>query len=317
MHCPACARPVAMARGNCLYCGAALSIEVLEEAARAAERILQSSSLRHLEAATGSFGTEPSSRRYLVIDTSAPSLETLAEACSISLWDARQWQAASRYRLVKVSTEPEDGPLESELKKKGLKMHVVPEHVVAQSRNPILIEAIDLSRNPSECTLRDAGEGPTSRRELKDGDVVLVVSAFIKREKVKDQTSLRNQIATRLEDFWLVHLHLKGENRPWEMDPRRTRYEGDGLPSAHMRTLEIVRRLSATVPHDESFRNVVPAMSPCADPPSDLDDIRKGSLKSGREPKLVVLDNVAQFREYSAWRGAVEGTPSDRLRVAP
>ena len=28
--------------------------------------------------------------------------------------------------------------------------------------------------------------------------------------------------------------------------------------------------------------------------------------KEGKEPKIAVLDNVAQFREYSAWRGAIE-----------
>ena len=72
-----------------------------------------------------------------------------------------------------------------------------------------------------------------------------------------------------------------------------------------MRTLELVRRLGATISHDEAFRNIVPALSPGVDPLTDLSGMRESRPK-GKEPKTVILDNVAQFREYSAWRAAVE-----------
>ncbi len=113
--------------------------------------------------------------------------------------------------------------------------------------------------------------------------------------------------AIALEEALLVHVHLKGESRPWEIDPRRTAFEGTGLASAHMRTLQLVRRLSATTEHDDGFRNVVPAFAPGADPLSELAGIKPGTGNTKKESNLIVLDNVAQFREYSAWRGSVAG----------
>ncbi len=298
-----------MARKNCVYCGAALMAEVLEEAAFAARRVLQTKSLVDLEAAASVLGRDRPPRRYLVIDTKTASIESLAEACSVSVWEARQWQAASRYRLVKVSTEAADGPLESELRRKGLNLFVVSEERVARSRNPILLESVDPASTPAQCTLRDQPEGPSFRRELPEQHIALIVSASIKRERVKDQASLRTLAATRLEDAWLIHVHLRGEPRPWEIDPRRTGYEGAVLASAHMRTLELVRRLSAIAPHDEGFKNIVPALSLGVEPPSELDSLKATRRSEGKEPNVVILDNVAQFREYSAWRGALEASP--------
>lgn len=309
MQCPACARPIAMARASCVYCGAALSAEALEEAAHAARRILQTKSLANLEAVAQGPPRDQPKRRYVVIDTGAGAVETIALACGVSAWEARQWQAASRYRLVRVSTEPADGPLESGLRAKGLRVFIVPDEAVARLRNPISLESIDPSTVPSQCTVREDPEAPPSRRALREQDLALIVSAFIKRERVKQEAPRRAPADTRLEDAWLVHLHLRGEARPFEIDPLKTVYEGAGLASAHMLTLELVRRLQAFAPHDDAFKNVVPALSPGADPASGLEGLASTApRKKGKEPKVVVLDNVAQFREYSAWRGAVEIT---------
>ncbi len=294
-----------MARENCVYCGAPLSAKVLEAAALAAERVLQSKSLDHLEAAARGPTRDQTTRRYLIIDTAGTTPETLARACSISVWEARQWRAASRYRLLKVSAELPDGAQESGFKEIGLTFLALPEHTVAPARNPIVLESVDLSAAPLQCTLRHHAEAPATRRELIEPDVALIVSASIKRERVKDASSLRARADSRLQDAFLVHLHLKKEARPWEIDPRRTGYEGASLASAHMSTLDLVRRLSVRAPHDEAFKTIVPALSLGADPPSDLTGLKKTAKGAGKEPKVIVLDNVAQFREYSAWRGAV------------
>lgn len=318
MHCPACARPIAMARANCVYCGAALSAAALEEAAQAAQRILQTRSLASLEAVATGTPRDPLPRRYVVIDTTASAVEVIAEACGVSGWEARQWQAASRYRLVRVSTEPADGPLESGLRARGLRVLIVPDEIVARSRNPIPLESIDPFADPAQCTIREDPEAPPQRRALREQDLALIVSASIKRERVKEAASRRAPADTRLEDAWLVHLHLRGEARPWEIDPLRTAYEGAGLASAHIRTLDLVRRLQACAPHDEAFKNVVPALSPGADPLSGLESFASSTNKNkGKEPKVVVLDNVAQFREYSAWRGAIEIAQPDGAGAAP
>jgi hypothetical protein len=316
MDCPACARPIAMARANCVYCGAALPAGAVEEAAKAARQVLQSKTLASLEAVSQGIGREVPPRRYVILDTGAASLEAIAEGCSVSVWEARQWQAASRHRLVKVSTEPADGPLESSLIARGLNPIILPEAVVMRSRSPILLESIDASAEPPLATFRDDPDAPPARREVRPEEIVLIVSAPIKRQRVKDQVSARARVETRLEDAWLVHLHLKGEPRPLEIDPLRTGYEGAGVTSAYMQTLEFVRRLAATAPHDEAFRNMVPALSPGVDPLRDLDALAGGARKKNdKDPKVVVLDNVAQFREYSAWRGALEGALRERAEA--
>ncbi|MEO8501942.1 MAG: hypothetical protein ABI565_13575, partial [Vicinamibacteria bacterium] len=127
---------MAMARSNCVYCGAPLSAEVLEAAALAAERVLQSKSLHHLEAAAKGLDPGQPQRRYLILDTRETAPETLAQACSISLWEARQWQAASRYRLLKVSADPTEGSLEAGLRTAGLTFFAIPEPAVSPGRNP-------------------------------------------------------------------------------------------------------------------------------------------------------------------------------------
>ncbi len=113
-------------------------------------------------------------------------METIADACGVSAWEARQWQAASRYRLVRVSTEPADGPLESGLRAKGLRVLIVPDETVVRSRNPIPLESIDQFADPPQYTLREDPEAPASRRTLSEQDLALIVTASIKRERVQE-----------------------------------------------------------------------------------------------------------------------------------
>jgi hypothetical protein len=85
-----------------------------------------------------------------------------------------------------------------------------------------------------------------------------------------------------------------------------------------MRTLELVRRLSIGAPFDEAFKNIVPALSPGADSSTELAGLQSGGAKPrDKEPKTVVLDNVTQFREYSAWRGAIERIASGGSVAGP
>ncbi len=293
-----------MARGSCLYCGAALSAEVLEAAARAAERVLQTGNLVNLEALARGQERETPPRRYVVVETTVVSAEVLADACSISLWEARQWRAASRYRLLKITSEPLPGVLETRLQAQGLNAQSLSEDLVARARKPISLDSIDLRANPLQCSLRDDPELPLATRALEEQDLILVVSASIKQEKVNENTT-RLRSDRRIEDAWLVHLHFKNDTRPWEIDPRRTGYQGPGLASAHMRTVELVRRLSVRISHDEGFKNLVPALSP-APAVEDLKALGNERKRSGKDKTILVHNNAAQFREYSAWRAAIE-----------
>ncbi|MEO6401891.1 MAG: hypothetical protein ABIP62_07740 [Vicinamibacteria bacterium] len=313
MKCPSCGRPIAMARPTCVYCGAKLSVELLDEAASAARRVLQSKSLAGLEKAAKGSSPDQVWRRYLILDTKDASVASLASACRASTWEARQWQAASRYRLLKVTRET-DAPIESALREHRLPFFALSEEVVAAARSPLLLEAVDPTAAPLKVTFRTEADGPSMTRDIRNDDIAILLSAPIRREKVKEATSRHAQPDIRLEDAWLMHLHLKNEPRPFELDPRRVAFEGGGLTSAHMRSLELLRRLAVDVPHDEAFKNTVPALSPGTDPLIDLARLKTPPKSGAKDAKLVVLDNVAQFREYSAWRGAVEKA---RLQGSP
>lgn len=294
-----------MARPTCVYCGARLSVELLEKAASAARRILQTSTLAGLEKAAKGISPDHVWRRYLILDTKDVSVESVASACLASTWEARQWQSASRYRLLKVTSETA-APIESALREHRLPFFALSEEVVGAARNPLLLEAVDSTSALLKVTFRAEAGGQSQTREIRNEDIAILLSAPIRREKVKEATSRHAQADTRLEDAWLMHLHLKDDPRPFELDPRRVAFQGGGSTSAYMRSLELLRRLAVHVPHDEAFKNTVPALSPGTDPLIELASLKTPQKSGAKEAKLVVLDNVAQFREYSAWRGTVE-----------
>ena len=292
-----------MARANCLYCGAPLDAAAVAEAAMTSERVLRTRSLRHLEASVvDEVGTAP--RHYLIVETRSATTEQLVATCGISRWEAGQWQASSPYRLVRVTADQED-PLLERGRCGALVVHSIPEKSVVVRKNPIPIESIDASGESIACSIRPEPEGKPQRRLVDAEALGLVVSGPIKRERVKAAVASKRAADIRLDDNWMVHLHLRGEDRPWEIDAHRTAFEAAFNNSAHMNLLELVRRLARTTTADESFRSFVPALSPGDDPAADLRPLARGR-KEGKEPRPAVLDNAAQFREYSAWRGALD-----------
>lgn len=287
-----------------MYCGADLPEEVREEATQAAKRVKQARNLIGLEGAAT--GRDRVTRRYFVLEVSLDCpAESIARACGVSAWEARQWQAASSYRLVRIADEPPDGPTETAFEENGLAFFAISEEAIGRSRRPVLIEAIRADA-AIHASIRDDEERPSVRKTFGVEDLSLIVSGPIRRERVKEPGGKRALTDTRLEDGWLVHIHLKAQERPLEIDPLRTTFEGPGLASAYMRTIELVRSFSATVPCDEAFKNAVPAMAQAADPESDPLALKGEPKGSRREPKIVILDNSGQFKEYSAWRGQVE-----------
>jgi hypothetical protein len=68
---------------------------------------------------------------------------------------------------------------------------------------------------------------------------------------------------------------------------------------------EWLKALAAHVPVDDDFRRLPPALGPEEVAPGAL-----GMVEALRPPRAdgapLVLDNLAQFRFYSAWRAIVE-----------
>ena len=296
-----------MARATCMYCGAPLDVNVVAEAATAAQRVLEAKSLLHLEATTQNRSLA-AERWYRIVETRSARAESLAAAFGVSLWDARQWQATSFYRLIGVNADSDPGRSGAPLEIEGVRIHHVSERRVAARRRPVAVESIDAEA--LSFSLREDSAAPAVWQQLRRENLALIVTGPIQREKIREQASPKKAADSRREESWLVHLHLRDDERPWEIDPGRTAFEGPGFASANMRTRDLVQKLSVSAPCDDAFKTTVPALSPGEDPIADLRR-PKGEGKGEKEGRLLVLDNVTQFREYSAWRSTLAITPGE------
>src|SRR5437762_12560878 len=94
--CPACGRPVALARPRCLYCGASLPAGVVEEAARQAEAA----------AAATPAGPPPGAgpaRSLLVVDYEGAEGTALAAPLGVSAFEAAQRVRRGGWQLQRVA----------------------------------------------------------------------------------------------------------------------------------------------------------------------------------------------------------------------
>jgi hypothetical protein len=103
-----------------------------------------------------------------------------------------------------------------------------------------------------------------------------------------------------LEPGYRFHLHRRSEPRPLELDPFGFDFEdqGDAGSSSLLRLTEWTRALAA--PADDGFRRLPPALAP-----ADKERVNAALRRGRAEDRAVVLDNLAQFRAYSAWRGVL------------
>jgi hypothetical protein len=288
MLCPRCGRPVAVARPQCLYCGAPVSS--LEATDRRAHPRPPA------DAAPGAPRLE---RVLLVVGLDGVEAERLRAAFSISPYEAEQWARRGGYHLHR-SAAAEHASAERE----RLAAHGIPAFTF------------------DEATVRDAAEGEAAMGGSFDGqrlrvrtgadtveiagtDLLLIVKGPITREHLPMETVRFARTAT-LEPGFRFHLHRREAARPLEIDPAAfdfgARREREGS------LLEItgwVAALAESAPVDDGFRRVTPALAP-AGPPAGPAARLEEALRTGAAKAPTAMDNVTQFRFYSAWRGAVE-----------
>src|SRR3970040_491347 len=93
--CPACGRPVALARPQCLYCGAALPRSVVEEAARQAEAAAT------VPASAPAPAGPP--RSLILVDHDGADAAALAAAFGVSAFEAGQRTRRGGWRLQRIA----------------------------------------------------------------------------------------------------------------------------------------------------------------------------------------------------------------------
>jgi hypothetical protein len=292
--CPACRRPVAVARAACLYCGAAL-IPPAASAQAAAEPAFTAPT-PPAEPAPGA------GRELVIVDLAGAEKGALADALAVSPYEASLLVRRGGLHLHRAC-EPGAACTEAtRLAGHGLRVVRVPESEARVRPR----RAVGGARRDDRLALRTE-EGLV---EVRRGEVLLVVRGAIVREY--QPSDRRRKVSTaRLEEGYRVHLHMASRGggdvpRPVECDAASFEFGFSVTGSARLELDAWVDAVAGGAARDDGFRRLPPALAPAApEPRSALS--AAGSLRGGRDGDApVVLDNAEQFRFYSGWRAAVE-----------
>jgi len=295
--CPACGRPVAMARQRCLYCGAELPPDLVAAA------VPQEPRRGPDERPTEEPSPQPApSRELLVIDFGRASPADLERALSLSPYEAALRARRGGLHLHGLFEGKTSARERERLLREGLSVEEIPEAEVRI--HPL--HALGGDRDGERLRLRTEDGDLT----LVGEDLLIVVRGPIARQYQPSEKRRRLGSAA-LEDGHRLHLHRRPEPRPVEIDPSNFEFGFAVTGSPRLEIESWLRSLGEGVALDDNFRWLPPALG-YADPAprSALSAVgrlaasgRGGTTGKG-DPTL--LDNAAQFRFYSAWRAAIE-----------
>ncbi len=289
MVCPSCHRPVALARPSCFYCGATLPGAAVQ--GDVAQRVET---------------TSPEEERALVVlDVADADPAALARALGLTRFDAIQRSRRCAFDLWRLLPRGDADEEVARLANGGVRSLAIPESSVRTACRPLVATGGRLEGSTLSCRT----ERGTQRIEGKD--VLLVVQGEILRDYVTDPEVRRSRTAT-LEPGHRMHLHLVGSPVPLEIDPGSFDFGDAPIGRSSLLTLvEWIRLVAPSTSTDDAFKRQVPALAPSAGdllgPTAAARALAtpRAAARRGRDGP-VVLDNLAQFRFYSAWRGAAE-----------
>jgi hypothetical protein len=292
--CPSCQRPLATSRASCLYCGAALPRELRAVAPAAAPPPTVELAPR-----------AGPSRTLVLIQLEGPGPALLANALACSRYDATLLTHRGGWHLHRVLETPSAESEAARLRALGLGVIVVPEAEL-QLRP---LQALRGERLAGKLNLRSED----AQLEVSPADLLLIVSGPILRQR---QPSLepRKVNTSRAAEGWRVHLHRLSDPRAIEVDPDN--FE-PGFAASGSTWLELdswLAELGSGVPRDDRFRLQPPALGAAEpEPRGSLSALgRLGSPAEHAAPAArraeapLLLDNLQQFRYYSAWHAALE-----------
>jgi hypothetical protein len=297
MVCPACGRPVALSRPQCLYCGA-----LLPSAARPGD-----SSGRPETTTTGP------ERSLVILDLAGADPAALARALGLTTFEAIQRSRRGAFDLWRSLPREEADAEVARLSTHGVRALTVHESGVREASRPSLASGGRLEGS----TLSARTEGGPLRVEGKD--VLLQVMGEIARGYAPEAKVRRARTST-LDPGHRLHLHFVGSPRPLEIDPGSFDFGDAPLGRSSLLTLmEWVRAVAPSAPSDDGFRRQVPALAPSEGDLAGPAAAARALATAGRtgvrgRDAPVVLDNLAQFRFYSSWRGAAERARAQDVR---
>jgi hypothetical protein len=286
-----------MVRPTCFYCGAALPAELLEAvAASAGDAIRELDRQLPPEAAEPAPAERP--RRLLIIlDQRKGEARALERALGLSAFEAGQRLRRGGLQLHRIAGEAEARQEAERLAGHGLGALLVDEAALATE--PVFVSGGTLE--PGRLDARTA----QGRMEWHQADLLLVVKGPIQREYQAASTDLRRLKSASPSPGYCFHLHRRSDPRPLELDPDAFEFHGERgrVASSLLRVAGWIEGFVPPAVTDDGFRLLPPALGAA----ETRDDMARAL---GRHPAQkaanVVLDNLRQFRFYSAWRAAVE-----------
>lgn len=302
--CPHCRRPIARIQPRCLYCGKPIPPELLVEAEASAAAALAAEPSRPSQAPPAGADVVPApgetSRSLLILDLRDADAKRVATALGVSLFEANQRVKRGGFQLHRIADDARAAQEGDAIAAGGVRVLRIPE-AETQAADPVLI--LGGRFEPGIARLR----GPGGPLRLDAPDLLLAVRGPIVREYQTPQEWRRLRSAS-LTQGYRFHLHRSSDPRPVELDPESFEFDERATASSLLRISAWVD--AAGVPIDDGFRMLPPALGE-ADP-----DARAGIDASAalgarvadteRKGTKTILDNVRQFRAYSAWRGRVE-----------
>ena len=279
-----------MARPQCVYCGAAVPPAAVEEAARQAAQVAAAPTL------AGGAVPEGPARALVVLDLDGADTQALASGLGLSGFEAAQRVRRGGWQLHRIALTNEAAREAERLAKAGLRVVALPEAEVRVAARPLAVAGGFWS-----------GDGLTFRTEAgplqpRPDGLLLVVRGPITREYLAPARARKVRTAT-LDQGHRFHLHRRDDPRPLELDPVAFDF---GVPSLTESSLLLlsswIEKAAAGVPVDDRFRRETPALQPAAPETAGIAAALGGGGERRKEDEAQVLDNLEQFRFYSAWR---------------
>jgi hypothetical protein len=241
----------------------------------------------------------PAARALVILDLRERRLDApgLGAALGTTAFEAEQRLRRGGYQLHRV-TSPEQAAAETAA-------------IAAAGVRVLNLDEADVLAQPIEVTggrleprrlLARTAEG---HLEWSCDDLLLVVRGPIQRQLTASAADLKRVKLGTPSEGVRFHLHRLSDRRPLELDPDAFEFGDTDQPSASS-LLRLTAWLEGFTPKptlDDQFRTLPPALAPAV-----VDDDTLKALGGTQHEKKdrVLLDNLGQFRFYSAWRAAVE-----------
>jgi hypothetical protein len=238
------------------------------------------------------------------VDLESADATVVARALKLSPFDAAQRARRGGLQLWRLAGAPEVSREAGEIAAEGLPVTILPEAEMRLASRP----RVAVGGRFADGTLDARVEG--GRLRIAGPDLLLVVRGPIARDYPTAPDLKRLRTAT-LEPGYRVHLHRNADPQPLELDPGSFEFSDPASAgrSSLLELLEWVEALARDAPIDNDFRLLAPALGVSAPEASGVGALvatlarPTAGRSAGNAP--VVLDNLAQFRFYSAWRAAL------------